>query len=373
LADLQRAATESAGALDPALRASLETGLGRDFSSVRVHSGPQSARAAERMGARAYTLGNDIHLGAAAQALSSGERSHLLTHEAVHTVQQGSGRVAPHAGLGVSSPNDAAEIEAERIAQTLHTPRSPSLALRDSLRSAPLTVARSVVPQLQRDLSGKFPIAQGEFSLDLKAGVRDIGGVKIGGLGGSIKFKANDKAPDSSNIRLLQVVRVVSTISGKDAVGDWTGGEANRAKMMTAEDKSHGVEGGFFVDHSAAAASPRTKSTDAAVSPYYRDYWPNATSSQDGSKKGKAISEASLWDYPGSSAKRAFSFETVAKAADTGHVYGTVMWGFTIADPAKGTIEKERAVGRNVTLLTTDKAIERFNEFYRNPGASTAP
>jgi len=373
LTDLQRAATESAGALDPALRARLETGLGRDFSSVRVHSGPQSARAAERMSARAYTLGNDIHLGAEAQSLSSGERSHLLTHEAVHTVQQGGGRVAPHAGLGVSSPNDAAEREAEHIAQALHTSRSPSLALRDRLRSAPLAVARSVAPQLQRDLSGKFPVSQGEFNLGLKASTRTIDSTKISGLLGTIKFKANDKAPDSSRIRLLQVVRVVSTISGKDAVGDWTGGEANRTKVMTTDDKSRGIEGGFFVDHSAAAASPRTKSTDAAVSPYYRDYWPNAPLSQEGSKKGKAISEASLADFPGSSAKRAFSFETVAKAADTGHVYGTVMWGFTIADPAKGTIEKERAVGRDVTLATTDKAIEKFNEFYRNPGASTAP
>jgi hypothetical protein len=68
-----------------------------------------------------------------------------------------------------------------------------------------------------------------------------------------------------------------------------------------------------------------------------------------------------------------FSFETVAKAADTDFVYGTVMWGFTISDASKGVVDHERAVGRNVTLLTTDEAIKKFNEFYRNPGASTAP
>lgn len=367
LTDLQHAATESAGALDPALRARLEAGLARDFSSVRVHSGPQSARAAERMGARAYTLGNDIHLGAEAQALSSGERNHLLTHEAVHTVQQGGGRVAPHADLGVSSPNDAAEVEAEGIAQALHA-HSPSLALRDSLRSAPLAIARRLGPQLQRDLTDTLPVAGGEFKMDLKTESHPGG---TNGMSGTIKFKANAKAPDSTNIRLLQVVRDQDLTTGKDYV--WTGGEANRNKMMTAEDKSRGVEGGFFVDHSAAAASPRTKSADAPVSPYYRDYWPNATHSQDGSKKGPAIREASLWDAPGSAGNRQFSFETVAKATDTGHVYGTVMWGFTISDASKGKVEKERAVGRNVTLLTTDKAIEKFNEFYRNPGASTAP
>ena len=373
LADMQRAASESGEALDPSLQARLQAGVGHDFSHVRVHGGAQSARAAERIGARAYTLGSDIHLGAEAHALSGGERSRLLAHEAVHTAQQGGGRVAPHAGLAVSNPGDAAEREAERIAQALHEPRSPSLALRDRLRSAPLAVARSVGPQVQRDLTGKYPVTQGEFNLGLKNSMRDIGGTKISGLLGTIRFKPNDKAQDSANIRLLQVVRVVSTVSGKDAVGDWTGGEANRTKVMTSEDKSRGIEGGFFVDHSAAAASPRTKSTDVAVSPYYRDYWPNAAMSQDGSKKGKAVRETSLADFPGSSARRAFSFETVAKAADTGHVYGTVMWGFTIADPAKGKIEKERAVGRDVTLATTDKAIEKFDQFYRNPGASTAP
>jgi len=188
---------------------------------------------------------------------------------------------------------------------------------------------------------------------------------------GTIKFKAAETAPDSNNIRLMQAVKLVDLNTGKDKV--WEGDEADRNKVMTAEDKSTGLEGGWFIDHSAAKADPRTKKTDPAVSPYYRDYWPNPSSSQDGSKKGKKIVEASLWDGPGSNAKREFSFETVAKAADTGTVYGTVMWGFRLPDPAKGTVEKERAVGRDVTLLSTDKALEKFNEFYRNPGASTAP
>src|SRR5260370_41333884 len=39
----------------------------------------------------------------------------------------------------------------------------------------------------------------------------------------------------------------------------------------------------------------------------------------------------------------------------------------------KGTVDRERAVGRNVTLLTTDKAIGTFDEVFRNQGASTAP
>jgi hypothetical protein len=190
-------------------------------------------------------------------------------------------------------------------------------------------------------------------------------------MSGTIKFKANNKAPDSTSIRLLQVIKDLDLTTGKDYV--WTGGEANRNKMMTTADKSTGVESGWHVDHFPGAANPRSKAGDAPVSPYYRDYWPNKTQSQDGSKKGTSVSDASLWDYPGSFGNRQFSFETIAKASDTGHVYGTIMWGFTISNAAKGTVDHERAVGRNVTLLSSDRAIDKFNEFYRNPGASTAP
>jgi hypothetical protein len=367
---LQRAAAEAPQPLDAPVRSALEAGLGRDFSGVRVHCGAESARAAGPLGAGAYTLGNDIHLGGEARSLSVAERSRLLTHEAVHAVQQGGVDVTPHAGLAVSQPNDAAEVEAESIARTLTSPPQPSrsLGLRNGRHAAPNGISRSVEPHLQRDLTGKHPVREGEFALDLKT---ESHPAAMSGMKGTIKFKADAAARDSPNIRLLQVVRTENVSTGKDLA--WTGGEANRNKVMTTEDKGRGIAGGTFVDHSAAAVSPRSKAGDAAMSPYYRDYWPNASVSQDGSKIGKTIKDASLWDFPGSSGNVRFSFETLAQAADTGHVYGTVMWGFEVSDPAKGKIDKERAVGRNVTLLTTDKAIEKFNEFYRNPGTSTAP
>ena len=362
VAGLKRAASDAARPLDPVVQRTLAERLGHDFGRVRIHDGPASAAAAAHLGARAYTLGADIHLGADARSLGGRERFELLAHEAVHAVQQGGGTVVPHASLAVSEPADAAEREAREIAASLRTAPSRSLALRDQLRAGVVT------PRIQRDLTDKFKVAGGEFKLDLKTNSNPGG---VSGMRGTIKFKAAETAPDSNNIRLMQAVKLVDLNTGKDKV--WEGDEADRNKVMTAEDKSTGLEGGWFIDHSAAKADPRTKKTDPAVSPYYRDYWPNPSSSQDGSKKGKKIVEASLWDGPGSNAKREFSFETVAKAADTGTVYGTVMWGFRLPDPAKGTVEKERAVGRDVTLLSTDKALEKFNEFYRNPGASTAP
>jgi hypothetical protein len=293
-------------------------------------------------------------------------------HEAVHSVQQGSRPFWPSADLAMSSPGDGSERQARAVAERLGAGARPA-AIPHAGRSArpygagpasaPIAVGG---PQLQRDLIGKHPTRGGTFHLDLKT--ESHPGEKSG-LRGTIRFRADEKAPDTKSLRLLQVVRTEDLTTGKDVV--WSGAEADRNKVMTSA--SPGVQPGFFVDHSAAAANPRTSRGDPAVSPYYRDYWPNARSSQDGSKAGKKVRDASLWDYPGSYRNVRFSFETVAKATDTGHVYGTVAWGFTIKDASKGLIVEERAVGRNVTLKTTDEAVRKFDEFYRNPGSSRAP
>jgi hypothetical protein len=368
-----RAYAESGQPLAENVRVPLERHLGVSLSGVRVHSGPDSEAAAENIGARAYTIGTSIHLGPDASRASAQERDRLLMHEAVHTVQQGGQPVALQGKMQVSHPSDNAEVEADHIAEKVMSASrapSPTLALRNQLRATPIaphTVSRVAAPLIQRDLKGDHRIDEGKFTLDLTTeshpGARS-------GMSGTIKFNANDKAPDSTEIKLLQVVRNENLTTGKEYV--WTGDDADRNKMMTA--KAPGVDPGFHVDvlHTPGKPAPRKKKKDAPVSPYYRDYAPNPPS-QNGSKKGKVVTEASLWDSPSSAGNRRYSFETVAKATDTGHVYGTVMWGFTISDASKGKVEKEHAVGRNVTLLTTDKAIEKFNEFYRNPGAKTAP
>lgn len=144
-------------------------------------------------------------------------------------------------------PSGAAPLAAASIVQS-----SP---LRVKLRRTSLTAVRSVAPHLQRDLTNKLPVCEGEFKMNLKTESHP------GGMSGTIKFKASDKAPDSNSIRLLQVARDLDLETRKDYV--WTSGEADRDKMVTAEDKSCCIEGGFFVDHlaPAAAASPRAKSS----------------------------------------------------------------------------------------------------------------
>lgn len=367
LGDLERATGESSQPLDPDLSASLNEQFGYDFSRVRIHSGPSSSLAAKSLGARAYTLGNRVHLGDEADSLGLQERNRLLVHEAVHTVQQGGRDVAPSSNLNVSTSQDAAEMEAEQLADTF-SDRSPSLRLRDQLRSTMpgQRIARSVSPHIQRDLKGKRKAKEGDFNLNLTT--QSHPGAKSG-MFGTIKFRADEKAPDSNSIRLLQIVRLEDLSTGKEYV--WGGDDAYRNKIMTSAAKD--VDPGFHVDIFRPKISPRTKKTDDPVSPYYADYMKKVASNKHGSKKGKTIREASLRDYPGWSSKCRYSFETAAKAKDTGHVYATLTWGFTLSDPAKGKVEKEHADAHDTPSKTFGAAVKKFDEVYRNPGASTAP
>src|SRR5690242_4623716 len=50
--------------LPAGVRSSMERGLGADLGQVRIHTGADSAQAAGRLSARAFTDGNDVHFAA---------------------------------------------------------------------------------------------------------------------------------------------------------------------------------------------------------------------------------------------------------------------------------------------------------------------
>jgi hypothetical protein len=114
-----RAASSSGEALPDDVRGRFEGAIGEDLSGVRVHTGNESADAAEAVGARAYTVGQDIHFSAGAFAPSDPAGLHLLAHEVAHTVQQRGSTPARQSKLEVSTPGDPAEVEAERAADSI--------------------------------------------------------------------------------------------------------------------------------------------------------------------------------------------------------------------------------------------------------------
>lgn len=74
--------------LPPATRGFFEPRFGRDFGQVRVHTGPRASKAARALNARAFTVGQDVVLGAGQYAPETAEGNKLLAHELTHVVQQ---------------------------------------------------------------------------------------------------------------------------------------------------------------------------------------------------------------------------------------------------------------------------------------------
>lgn len=114
------AASSSSGSPLPAnLQRKFESSLGADLSGVRVHIGGSSSAANDAVGAKAYTMGNDVHFGAGQYDPSSKGGEHLLAHEVAHTVQQSGGAQRMQFKLAVSSPGDSHEHEADLAADAM--------------------------------------------------------------------------------------------------------------------------------------------------------------------------------------------------------------------------------------------------------------
>ncbi len=80
------AARNVGSALPPTLRTQMEAQMGTDFSDVRIHT--NSAVVSDGIGARAFTIGNDIYFNAGEYNPATGAGRHLLAHELTHVVQQ---------------------------------------------------------------------------------------------------------------------------------------------------------------------------------------------------------------------------------------------------------------------------------------------
>jgi hypothetical protein len=112
------AAPGPGSALAPEVAVALGPGLGADLSPVRVHTDRRAAAATGELGARAFTWGTQVFLGA-------GERPtdlSVMTHELAHAVQQSAGPAVhlfggPHGDLEREAHQaTAAALRGERFA-----------------------------------------------------------------------------------------------------------------------------------------------------------------------------------------------------------------------------------------------------------------
>jgi len=75
--------------LDAPLRSFMESRFNHDFGRVRVHTGSTATAVAQRINARAFTVGRDIVFGGGQFSAGSDSGRRLIAHELTHVVQQG--------------------------------------------------------------------------------------------------------------------------------------------------------------------------------------------------------------------------------------------------------------------------------------------
>lgn len=96
--------------LAPVMAGEMGQRFGEDFSNVRLHEGADAQASAEKVEARAYTLGEHIVLGRAAAPPDTADGKRLLAHELAHVVQQRRG--GPPPALSVDAPHERSADQA---------------------------------------------------------------------------------------------------------------------------------------------------------------------------------------------------------------------------------------------------------------------
>lgn len=141
--------------LPPPVLHEMEALFGADFSSVRVHVGPQ----AQALGARAFAMGSHLFFAPGQYDLESPRGRRLLGHELTHVLQQRSGRARGRGDTGLTVVTDP-ELEAEadwmgeRVAACWPT---LAHAARGSALRTPPVAAQLGAAAVQADLEAWFP------------------------------------------------------------------------------------------------------------------------------------------------------------------------------------------------------------------------
>jgi hypothetical protein len=172
-AAVDRAASSSGQALPTHLQRQFEQSTGADLSGVRVHTGGESATAARAVGAKAYTVGQRHPLRRGPLPARRSFGMHLLAHEVAHTVQQQGGAAHRQHKLEVSTPHDAAEVEADRAADAMV--RGEATAIGGGAGVARQVVQRDEAPKPAEEASaGEFADTNKAWAEGIRPDIQDV-------------------------------------------------------------------------------------------------------------------------------------------------------------------------------------------------------
>ncbi len=162
--------SQPSGGLPPQVSAGLPPAARAE--RVRLHDDSHAHTAARAVGARAFTVGNDIYMGAGEYQPYTASGQRLLIHETAHTIQQDGTAPSQVERMRLSDPSGREEVEAERFAGAVSEgaaessmPRRGSASATNLMRA--ITFARSNDalttnnPGVQESGAGTFQIANG--------------------------------------------------------------------------------------------------------------------------------------------------------------------------------------------------------------------
>ena len=110
--------------LEDAVQAEMGQAMGRDMSSVHVHTDAEADRLNRQVDARAFTVGNDVFFRQGEYTPHSSAGKELLAHELTHVIDQSEGRVKDSgSGTTVHAPDDAYEQKADAVAKRVASPQ----------------------------------------------------------------------------------------------------------------------------------------------------------------------------------------------------------------------------------------------------------
>ncbi|MEP7043833.1 MAG: DUF4157 domain-containing protein [Dokdonella sp.] len=117
--------------------------IGHDFSDVRVHTDGTAAASARAVNAQAYTVGSNIVFDRGRYQPHTPTGTHLLAHELAHVAQQRGTRATAPEQLRIGDAGDAAERDADRVADgvTAGGAQAPALSAQaPTLARQPLNI-----------------------------------------------------------------------------------------------------------------------------------------------------------------------------------------------------------------------------------------
>ncbi|ELZ85526.1 hypothetical protein C453_06913 [Haloferax elongans ATCC BAA-1513] len=229
--------------LDSSIQQTIEERMGDSLGDVRIHTGPQAAKACQDINARAFTVGNHIAFNHGEYDPNSAEGQHVLAHELAHVRQQTGGAVSmlPQEGLELEiDPDPQLEREAEETAQRVmrggelgvhrmrhsevHVQRMPSKSGRDDVSSLSalreMGVSEELIGQIRQEVDpNDHTVFIRDIKLIVDESTKDVGsdqgevGEILSSEKGLSKRLAEKQMTETSDIENLTTIPMPNTFT----------------------------------------------------------------------------------------------------------------------------------------------------------------